>query len=357
MTDLGERLATRTRELVDIASESRNEAAIASHLEALVPAPYAVETSVDDATFWTAERRPGAPFLVLAGHYDTVPAQENLPGRIENGAVHGLGASDMKGGVAVALELVRALANGPDAAAMDVGLLLFGREELPPAENPLPALFERSRAVHDADLAILLEPTDCTVQAGCVGNLNARIVFHGRSGHSARPWLADNAIDRAVAGLAGMVGYRRREIVIEGLPFSEVLSITQLHAGIADNVIPDRAVAHLNMRYPPDRTPEEAEALVASLVPDGAELVLGGNSPPARVVADTPLVRRLREIGDFGLEPKQAWTNVADFTSRGLDAVNLGPGATRWAHTRDEQVEIAALVRVYEALWRFVTDG
>ena len=43
--------------------------------------------------------------------------------------------------------------------------------------------------------------------------------------------------------------------------------------------------------------------------------------------------------------------------SRGLDAVNLGPGATRYAHRRDEQVEIAALERTYGALQRFLAGG
>ena len=131
--------------------------------------------------------------------------------------------------------------------------------------------------------------------------------------------------------------------------------IVLLHAGIADNVVPGEATAHLNVRYPPDRTPEDAEAFLRSLVPDGAQLHVDGNSAPARVVADAPLVQRLRATDDLALTPKQAWTNVADFTERGLDAVNFGPGAPRYAHTADEQVEIESLVRCFTALWRFLT--
>ena len=174
---------------------------------------------------------------MLAGHYDTVPAQENVPGRIEDGAVHGCGASDMKGGVAVALELVRELA-GRDPGLVDVALLLFGREELPPAYDPLPALFDGCDAVRDADLAVLLEPTDLEIQAGCVGNLTVRVTFHGRSGHSARPWLADNALHRAIEGLARVAGHERREALVDGLPFFEVVSVTRLAGGVADNVVP-----------------------------------------------------------------------------------------------------------------------
>jgi len=355
MPDLAARLAARTLELVDIASESRQEAAISAHVSALVPSSFGLETEVDGARLWATERRPDAPLVVLAGHVDTVPAQGNIPGRLEDGAVHGLGASDMKSGVAVALELARELDAERPPSPYDVALLLFEREELPPNENPLPELFERSSQLGDAALAVLLEPTDCEIQAGCVGNLTARIVFRGRSGHAARPWLADNAIERAIAGLAPLAALERREAVIQGLPFYEVVTITQLHAGIADNVVPGEATAHLNVRYPPDRTPDEAEAYLRSLVPDGAELVVDGNSAPARVVADAPLVQRLRATDDLALEPKQAWTNVADFTERGLDAVNFGPGAPRYAHTADEQVEIASLVRCFTALWRFLT--
>jgi succinyl-diaminopimelate desuccinylase len=65
-------------------------------------------------------------------------------------------------------------------------------------------------------------------------------------------------------------------------------------------------------------------------------------------------VAALRSCGDLEVQPKQAWTNVADFAARGLDAVNFGPGATRYAHTADERVEIAALERCYDTLRRFL---
>jgi len=353
MGTLGARLAARTLELVDIPSQSLHEEAIREHVRSLVPTPFEPVFAGDDAFCWARERRSGAPLLVLAGHYDTVPAQGNVPGRIEDGAVHGCGASDMKGGVAVALELVRELAQ-TELGSVDVALVLFGREELPPVHNPLPALFEGCPLVRDADLAILLEPTDLTVQAGCVGNISARVTFDGVSGHSARPWLATNALHAAIEGLLPLTRHDRREAVVDGLSFFEVLSVTRLEAGTADNVIPARAIATLNFRYPPDRAPGDAEQFLRSLLPDGATVELLGNSPPAEVVVDAPLVTALRAAGDFPVEPKQAWTNVADFTSRGIPAVNFGPGATRYAHTADERVEVSALEAAYRALQRVV---
>jgi len=350
---LADRLATRTLELVDIPSESGQEAEIREHVRAAVPAPFVEVYAGDEAFLWARERRPDVPLLVLAGHYDTVPAQGNVPGGLEGGWVTGCGASDMKGGVAVALELVRDLA-GSERGPVDVALLLFGREELPPSFNPLPALFDRCPLVHEADLAVLLEPTDLEIQAGCVGNVTARVTFHGRSGHSARPWLADNAIHRAIDGLARVAQHERREAVVGGLPFFEVVSVTRFEGGVADNVVPGSAVATLNLRYPPDRTPDEAEDLLGTLVPTDATVEIVGNSPPGDVSVDAPLVHSLRAAGSFAVAPKQAWTNVADFTSRGIPAVNFGPGATRYAHAVDERVEIASLARAYEALRRVV---
>jgi succinyl-diaminopimelate desuccinylase len=278
-----------------------------------------------------------------------VPPQGNLPGRDDGERIWGLGASDMKGGVAVMVELAARL---PPEPAIDLGFLFFPREEGGASENPLPALFEAIPELGAADLAILLEPTDCAVHAGCLGHLQATVAVEGRSSHSARPWLGDNAIDRALERLAPLAGYPAREASIDGLTFVEVLSLTTIRGGIAANVIPDRVEATISFRYAPDRTPEEAEAELRRVAGD---LEVVGNAPPGRVAVRSPLVERLRAAGATGLEPKQAWTNVADFTSRGVDAVNFGPGATRVVHAPDEYVEIEALVQAYRTLERFAS--
>src|SRR4029077_17224144 len=147
------------------------------------------------------------------GHTDTVPAQGNMPGRIEDGSVIGLGASDMKGGLAVMIELARWAAEAE--LAHDLALLFFPREELGPAENPLPGIFERTGLVDEAQLVICLEPTDNTVQLGCLGNLNARVVFEGKSAHSARPWLGVSAVDDAVRGVRQALEAEPRDVEID----------------------------------------------------------------------------------------------------------------------------------------------
>jgi succinyl-diaminopimelate desuccinylase len=339
-------LAQRTLDLVNIPSESGHEAQVQRYLSACVP----LHTAFSDGESLIFAKREGKPLVLLAGHTDTVPAQGNLPGRIEDGAVVGLGASDMKGGLAVMIELANWAATAD--LAYDLALLFFPREELGPDDNPLPAVFEHTALVDEAHLVICLEPTDNTLQLGCLGNLVARAVFDGRSAHSARPWLGVNAIRLAFDGLRQTLESAPRDVEIEGLVFREVISVTELHAGIAANVIPARAEAVVNFRYAPDRTPESAVSRVRELVGPNVEIV--ANSPPAHVALRSPLVERLRSAGGFEVQPKQAWTNVADFAARGLDAVNLGPGATRYAHAVDEQVAIAELERTYEALQRFL---
>jgi succinyl-diaminopimelate desuccinylase len=339
-------LAQRTLDLVNIPSESRSEAELYGYVTGAVP----LAQAYSDGESVLFAKREGKPLVLLAGHTDTVPAQGNLPGRIEDGAVVGLGASDMKGGLAVMIELGRWAAE--TELAYDVALLFFPREELGPAENPLPGVFERTSIVDEAQLVICLEPTDNTLQLGCLGNLTARVVFEGKSAHSARPWLGVNAIKLAFDGLQQVLSAEPRDVDIDGLVFREVISVTQLNAGIAANVIPARAEAILNFRYAPNRTTESAAERVRELV--GSDVEILANSPPAHVASQSPLVSALRAVGGFEVQAKQAWTNVADFAARGLDAINLGPGGTRYAHAVDERVEISELERTYDALQRFL---
>jgi succinyl-diaminopimelate desuccinylase len=340
-------LAERTLALVDIPSPSREEAELYRYVKGEVTLPLVH----DDGESLLYARRTGRPLVLLAGHTDTVPPEGNLPGRVADGAVHGRGASDMKGGLAVMIELARWAAEID--LAYDLGLLFFPREELGPADNPLPALFAAAPLIDEAALVICLEPTDNTLQLGCLGNVDARLVFEGRAAHSARPWLGVNAIKVALDALRGVLELEPHDVEVEGLVFREVLSVTQIDdCGNASNVIPARVECTLNFRYAPTRTPAEAEEQLRRLA--GPEVEIVRHSPGAHVALGSTLVHRLREAGAFTLEPKQAWTNVADFATRGLDAVNLGPGGTRYAHARDEQVTIAELGRTYDALQRFL---
>jgi succinyl-diaminopimelate desuccinylase len=330
-------LAERTLQLVDVPSESRSEAALVALVRELLPG---------DALFDDGEvllyGDPRAA-IVLAGHLDTVPAQGNIPGRLADGVVHGLGASDMKAGVAVMIELAR--------AGLPARYLFFTREEVPVAESPLPAFFETG-LIGDAQLAVVLEPTDCILHAGCLGNIQARVTFRGESAHSARPWTGVNAIHELVRGLAPLVRLDPLDVELDGLVFREVVSVVRVDGGIAANVIPAEAHAELNFRYAPGRTRAAAEARLASLVPYG-ELDVLSNSPSAPPSLTNPLLGRLRQLVP-DVAPKQAWTPVAQFAEQGIDAVNYGPGATAFAHRRDEQVPVANLERCYETLHAFL---
>jgi succinyl-diaminopimelate desuccinylase len=346
-------LAARALELVDIPSPSKAEAALAEHVHSLLPAPLEIVHAEGDAVY-ARLRRSGRPFVLFAGHLDTIPEQENLPGRIEEGAVIGCGASDMKAGLAVMIELARWIAAESPELDLDPGFLFFPREELPLEESSLPGLFAALPELDEAELVIVMEPTDNEIQAGCLGNLYARIVFRGESAHSARPWQGVNAIELALEGLRPLLEVEPLRLEQEGLTFTEVLSLTAIEAGIAANVIPDLCVAQVNYRYAPTRTPAEAESRLRELVGE-AEIELTSNSPAARVPASSPLLERLRRAGDLALEPKQAWTPVAEFAERGLDAVNFGPGAPQYAHRADERVEIAQLDRSFAVIRHFLS--
>ena len=332
--ELGERLARRALELIDIPSESRDEARLAAHVAGVLEAGGVPLRHLGDDCLLAGR---GARVL-LAGHLDTVPAQGNVPGRLADGRVHGLGASDMKGALAVMMELAR------DGVRIDC--LFFGREELPAQFSALAPLLERERLGHE--LVVMMEPTDNELHAGCLGNVNATWTFHGRSGHSARPWDAENAINLAARAIAVLADVAPEEHAFDGLAFYEVASVTRIAGGIAGNVIPDHVECHVNYRYAPGRTPEDAQARLAELCP--GDLHVDAIAPSGPVATDNPLARSLVAAGDLTVAPKQAWTPVAEFAQAGLDAVNFGPGAPAQAHRRDELVEVAALERSYRVL-------
>jgi succinyl-diaminopimelate desuccinylase len=357
-TPLAEALAARTEVLCAVPSPIGEERAICDLLERWARARFGRVRRVLNSLVILTDPPEGAgsrPLVLLTGHVDTVPVHEGDrgPPRREGGRIVAPGASDMKSGVAVAMEIAERM---PRAARIaDLALVLYAREEGPYLENELGPVLERAPELDGAALAVCLEPTDGRLELGCVGSLHATLAFTGRAAHSARPWQGDNAVHRAGALLSELAGRAPREVVSGGLPFREVMTVTRIDGGRARNIVPDRCTLNLNFRFAPGRSPEDAVAEVRALASrHGAAVEVTDRAPSCPAFADHPLVARLRERGGLTVEPKQAWTDVARLAAAGIPAVNFGPGATGQAHQRGEWVEVAAVEGAYRALERFL---
>jgi succinyl-diaminopimelate desuccinylase len=300
-----------------------------------------------------AGRRTGRPHIDLYGHLDTVPVNGNLPSRIADGRVHGLGSSDMKAGLAVMLAALESaeIAAGP----YDVVGVFYDREEGPAAENGLEGVLDAVGHLSGAALAVVMEPTDNELQLGCQGTMNATVTFRGVAAHSARPWLGDNAVTKAGEWLTQMHLRAARDVGVDGLTFKETFVVTTAAGGRARNVIPDEFALNVNHRYPPDRSVEEAERILAEVCAAADEFLVVDYAPAAPLVRDNPLVARLEASGVAAVTAKTAWTDVARLAQRGVPAVNFGPGEVALAHRADESVAIEALYTGWEILRRFLT--
>jgi succinyl-diaminopimelate desuccinylase len=292
--------------------------------------------------------------VLFAGHVDTVPiGRSAFPSMRQGTVISGRGTADMKAGLAVMLAVANDL--DPRDTDIDVGFVFFGREELPITQSALLPLFERCRRLSHAAFAVVLEPTANAIEVGCLGNLTATVMVRGKAAHAARPWLGRNAVHLAIEALAPLTRRPPHDVTIDGLVFREVVNVTAIEGGQAANVIPDSVRMTVNVRYAPNRTPAEAEEwLRTQLTHPDVELHVDGNAPPGPVATTNLLVRRLLHAGASGVEPKQAWTPVAEFGMAGIDAVNLGPGDPRYAHTDEEQVDISAVVECYGIIRAFL---
>ena len=296
------------------------------------------------------------PVVALCGHLDTVPIHAEDEGRFprrEGGRIVAPGASDMKSGVALAMELADRLPRADPRCYLV--LVLYSREEGPFEDNELGDVLRDVPELARAALAVCLEPTDGVLQLGCLGSIHAAVTFTGRSAHSARPWQGENAIHKAGALLAHLATRAPREAASGGLRFREVVSATRIEGGRARNVVPDSCTINLNFRFAPDRSLEDAGRELRELVARfGGRAELIDLSPACPAYADHPLVARLVARTQVAVEPKQAWTDVARLAAAGIPAVNFGPGTTSQSHQVGEWIEIAQLERCYRMLEAFL---
>lgn len=348
--DLTADVVTLAQQLCDIESVSGNETALADAIELAMQRFTHLEVIRHGDTV-VARTHLGRPQrVILAGHIDTVPVNNNLPSRFEteNGIDYlwGRGTVDMKSGVAVQLKLAATLTE----PKFDITYLWYDHEEVDAALNGLNVLQQARPDLFDADFAILGEPSNGTVEGGCNGNLRVELRTFGKRAHSARNWMGENAIQKAAPILNTLANYTAREVEVDGLVYRESLSAVGITGGIAGNVIPDECMVHVNYRFAPDRTPDDAIAHVRELFPEAEEFTVVDLAGGARPGLDAELAKSLIAAVGQPAQPKYGWTDVARFSALGIPAVNFGPGDASKAHADDERVNISQITAGESAL-------
>jgi len=350
--DLSQDVVALTEDLVNIESVSGDEQRIADAVETALRALDHLEVQRFGHTVVARTDQGRDERVVIAGHLDTVPVNDNLPARRDESKLHGLGACDMKGGVAVALRLAATM----PVTNRDVTYLFYDCEEVEAERNGLQLLSQSRPDLLQADFAILMEPSDGVVEAGCQGTLRVDVTTRGRRAHSARSWTGVNAIHGAAEVLARLDAYEPRRPVIDGLEYHEGLNAVFISGGVAGNVLPDVCTVSVNHRFAPDRSVDEAHRHVREVF-DGYDVELSDAAPAAMPGLSVPAAAAFVEAVGGTANPKFGWTDVARFSGLGIPAVNFGPGDPHLAHRQDEFVPLEQVRTVERQLRGWLETG
>lgn len=300
------------------------------------------------------ENGPG-PVFAFNTHMDVVPPGEGWstgPFTLteRDGRLHGRGACDCKGPLAAMVEAMRLLAGEREAwRGTLLGVFVADEEVASAGARRFAATGER------VDFAVVGEPTGNAAVIAHKGSLRPEVRVHGTAAHSGAPDRGDNAVYRA-ARLVGMIEDLHRSIACRRahpLLGAASLTVTRAHAGIADNVVPDRLDLLLDRRTLPGEDEATVEAEIAALLTEaearfGVRAEILGWRPTTGGACETPpeapLVRAalaaaarhgVADAGPFGF---QGACDLVHFRAMGAEALVLGPGDLAVAHKPDEFV-------------------
>ena len=351
------------RELIELPSVSKDEARIADVVEAALRTCEHLQVVRDGNTVIARTEFGRSERVVIGGHLDTVPSSGNDRALVVHAGdtapvadsagsrdvtedrLYGLGACDMKGGVAVQLKLAATVTD----PTRDVTYVFYECEEIEAEFNGLKRIAETRPDLLQADFAVLMEPSNAIVEAGCQGTMRIEVRTHGRRAHTARAWMGENAIHGTFGILQRLHDYQPRTPMIDGLQYREGLQAVFIEGGVAGNVVPDEAVVTVNHRFAPDRSADEAEAHLREVFA-GFDVTVVDRAPGALPGLSHPAAAAFVTATGGGVEPKFGWTDVARFSALGIPAVNFGPANPALAHTPHEFVPVQDLYRVESQL-------
>lgn len=345
-----------TKALISVESFSRKEDQLCDYLEEWVRQlrSDASVSRISNNLIVKLNQASDVKPAIFAGHIDTVPdaqfeGETNLIVKEQDGRIFGLGASDMKSGIALMIAILADI-------QISSTFIFYEAEEIAEEFNGLRKINEIEPEILQGKWAILFEPTNAKLEMGCQGAITVEAKFHGKRAHSARPWMGENAIQKSIKVLQRALkeSESQVEVEVEGLTYTPTLQVTKISGGVAGNVIPDVCVVTINRRFAPDCTADQAQDYVVNQVcEDADEVEVSSISAGAYPAMDHELVS-FAELKNIELVPKIGWTDVARFYALGIPAVNFGPGDPELCHRADESIEISKLGESYEILSEFL---
>lgn len=287
----------------------------------------------------------GSPILCLNAHADTIqPSGESVPrARIQDGRMYGLGSVDDKSCVAAMITAFKAIAESGISLVGVLDLLISVDEE-----GDANGVRTAVRTGYRCDMAVVGEATSMEIVRTHCGLIFLDIVTHGKSTHGSIPMEGINAIDRMYALVEGL------RALVAGYPTHPLVGPASLNLGIIragdrPNRVPDRCEASIDIRLVPPMTVEETLSRIEAFFSDwpDAEYKITKKGEPLDTPEDSPLIKAILQAAkQVGFKPPvvgwRGWTEAESFQSGlGIDAVVLGPGELKTAHSADEFVDLA----------------
>lgn len=304
--------------------------------------------------------------LLLSGHVDCVPAVEPewttdpFVLDVQDDRLVGRGACDMKGFVALAVNLLRreALAG---SLAEGVMLLLSCNEEIGTigagafigqwGDRPIPRR------------CLVGEPTSLRPIRGHKGHTSYTITVAGVGGHSGFPNEGINAIERATPVLQALAELRK-ELTSERSEWSDlfpevpfpVLSIAQINGGSAINVTPETCTIRIGVRPLPGEATDAYTARLKAILPADAHLELTNGTPSFGAPADDRFLQEVQQIvEEFEDCGANFGTDAGRLAQLGCTPVVFGPGDIAVAHKPNEWMPRAEFERTPALLEALIT--
>lgn len=298
--------------------------------------------------------------LIFNAHLDTVSAGDlskwryppygNSAGKIINGKLYGLGASDDKGGIAAMLEVAKNIKNPP----LDLWFVFVTNEETDGSGTAKfltnftnSKYFKRYQKI----AAVIGEPTDLkSIEIGHRGNAFIKLETTGVSGHAAREYQEnDLAVEKMMESVSILketfVSWRKKyKNPILGVPAMNISSFNTANQTV--NRIPSSCTVTLDIRTTP-RLHEKLTDLINKVVGNGIKIShIEETRPPGYTSTKSAIVRACKQVSPvLSLTISMGSTDLSQFTQMGIEAVNLGPGDKDVIHKENEFIEVSKVLK------------